>query len=145
MKNRLLTNGIRKIKSTYKRFISLLCMSLLGVGFFAGIQATSPDMLNTLDKFYDDENVYDLEIISTLGLTDDDIDALKQIDNVSSVTGVHSKDELITMNKEELVIKLIGISDEVNKLYLLEGTLPENDDEIVVEEKFLTENRGLLL
>ena len=140
MKNKLFISGIRKIKQTYKRFISLLCMSLLGVGFFAGIQATSPDMLNTLDNYYDDYNVYDIEIASTLGLTNNDIKALEEIDNVSSVTGIYTKDVLITISQEEYNIKLIGLNENINKLYLIEGNTPKEPNEIVVEEEFLTDN-----
>ena len=63
MKNKLILHIFRKIKDNYKRFISLFCMSLLGVGFYAGIKATSPDMLKTLDNFYDTQNVSDIEIV----------------------------------------------------------------------------------
>ena len=73
MKNKLIQHIFRKIKNNYKRFISLLCMSLLGVGFYAGIKATSPDMIKTLDTFFDSQEVYDIEIVSTLGLTENDI------------------------------------------------------------------------
>ena len=73
MKNRLLQHIFRKIKGNYKRFISLLCMSFLGVGFFAGIKSVGPDMIKTLDEFYDTHEVYDIEVVSTLGLTDKDI------------------------------------------------------------------------
>ena len=66
MKNKLRLSNIRDIKSTFKRFISLTCMSLLGVGFFVGIKITSPDMLVTIDDYLDDRNVYDLKITSTL-------------------------------------------------------------------------------
>ena len=69
MKNKLLVSSFRKIWDTRKKFLSLLCMALLGVGFFAGIKATSPDMSKTLDEYLDNNNVYDVEIVSTLGLT----------------------------------------------------------------------------
>ncbi len=58
MKNKLLKHIFMKIKDNYKRFLSLLCMALLGVGFYAGIQAASPDMLKTLDTFYDENNLF---------------------------------------------------------------------------------------
>ena len=69
MKKALMKDSIKEIKNTYKRFLSILLMAFLGVGFFAGIKATSPDMVNTIDKFYKDQNVYDVQVISTLGLT----------------------------------------------------------------------------
>ena len=65
MKNMLFINTIRKIKDTHKKFLSLMCLALLGVGFYVGIKSSSPDMLDTLDKYLQDNNVYDLEITST--------------------------------------------------------------------------------
>ncbi|MCI8654815.1 MAG: ABC transporter permease [Clostridia bacterium] len=138
-KDRILTSSFRKIKNTYRRFISLLCMALLGVGFYAGIQATSPDMLQTLDRYLDKQNMYDIEIVSTLGLTDENINQIKQLENVSIVEGIHSKDVIIKAEKEEYVIKMIGINDNINKISLLEGNLPKQDNEIVVEKRFLEE------
>ena len=60
MKTMLFKHIFMKIRQNYKRFLSLLFMALLGIGFYAGIEACSPDMLKTLDKFYDDNNVYDI-------------------------------------------------------------------------------------
>ena len=69
MKKALLKNSVKEIKNTYKRFISILLMAFLGVGFFAGLRATSPDMLRTIDNYYKEKNVYDIQVLSTLGLT----------------------------------------------------------------------------
>ena len=76
MKKALLKDSIKEIKNTYKRFISILLMAFLGVGFFAGIRATSPDMVDTIDNYYDKQNVYDIQIVSTLGLTDEDLEEI---------------------------------------------------------------------
>ena len=73
IKKALLKDTFKEIKKSYKRFISILLMALLGVGFFAGLRATSPDMVDSIDTYYKNQNVYDIEIMSTLGLTDDDI------------------------------------------------------------------------
>ena len=75
--NRIKTNNSRTIKKSFPRFLSLIIMSMLGVLVYTGLQATSPDMLHTLDNYYDKENVYDLKIISTMGLIEDDINILK--------------------------------------------------------------------
>ena len=69
MKKALFKDSVREIKNTYKRFISILLMAFLGVGFFAGIKAASPDMVDTIDDFYRKQNVFDIQVISTLGLT----------------------------------------------------------------------------
>ena len=73
MKTALLKDGIKEIKNSYKRFISILLIVLLGVGFFAGLRAASPDMKKTLDTYFDDYDVMDIQVISTLGLTDNDL------------------------------------------------------------------------
>ena len=86
MKTMLFKHIFMKIRQNYKRFLSLLFMALLGIGFYAGIEACSPDMLKTLDKFYDDNDVYDIMIISNLGLNNKDVDSLSEIDgNAESV------------------------------------------------------------
>ena len=84
MKSMLIKHIFIKIKANYKRFLSLLSMALLGVGFYSGIQACSPDMLKTLDNFYDNNNVYDIEITSNLGMTEENLkDNLKINDNIN--------------------------------------------------------------
>lgn len=136
MKKALLKDAFKEIKTTYKRFISILCMALLGVGFFAGLRATSPDMVDTIDKYYKEQNVYDIQIMSTLGLTDDDIKALQEIENVDKVYGTYSEDVLINIDNKEYVSKIMSL-EEVNKPVVTEGKLPENKNECLVEKSFL--------
>lgn len=144
MKNKLLKSQLKSIRSSYKRFISLTCMSLLGVGFFAGIQATSPDMLNTLDNYFDNHKVYDLEIISTLGLTDYDIQKIREINSNYIVEGNKSTDEYASINNEEYTLKIIEINNNINTIKLIDGELPSSENEIVVEENLLKDNNLLL-
>ncbi len=136
MKKALLKDAFKEIKTSYKRFISILCMALLGVGFFAGLRATSPDMVDTIDKYYKEQNVYDIQIMSTLGLTDDDIKALQEIENVDKVYGTYSEDVLINIDNKEYVSKIMSL-EEVNKPVVTEGKLPENKNECLVEKSFL--------
>ena len=137
MKKALLKNSFKEIKTSYKRFISILLIALLGVGFFAGLRATSPDMVDTIDKYYKEQNVYDIQIMSTLGLTDSDIDAIKNIENVENVYGTYSEDILVKVNNKELVSKILTIED-INKPRLIEGNMPTNANECLVEPSFLT-------
>ena len=74
-RNRLLTDAVREI------FVSLLIMNFLAVGFLAGLRMTSPDMKHSLDAYYDEQNLMDIRIVSTLGLTQDDIDALMGVNS----------------------------------------------------------------
>lgn len=136
IKKALLKDSFKEIKVSYKRFISILLMALLGVGFFAGLRATSPDMINTIDTYYKDQNVYDIEILSTLGLTDDDVNAIKNIENIENVYGTYSKDGLIKLEDKEVVSKILTI-DDVNKPKLISGNMPQNSNECVVDQSLL--------
>ncbi len=139
MKTALFKDGIKEIKNSYKRFISLLLIVLLGVGFFAGIKATSPDMRKTLDTYFDDLNVMDIQVISTLGLTNEDVEAISQVEGVENAEGSCQADAMVTIGEEEVVVKLETLTDNLNNLNLIEGKLPENKEECVVETKFLSE------
>ena len=138
MKKALMKDSVKEIKNTYKRFLSILLMAFLGVGFFAGIRATSPDMVDTIDKYYDSQNVYDIQVISTLGLTDDDINEISKIENVDKVIGTYEKDGKLEIDKVEEIVKVMCV-ENINKPQLLEGKLPENSDECVVEPNFLSQ------
>lgn len=139
MKKALAKDSIKEIKNTYKRFISILLMAFLGVGFFAGIKATSPDMVDTINNFYNTQNVFDIQVISTLGLTKDDISELSQIEEINQIVGTYETDGKINIDNKEIIVKTICIED-INKPVLLQGRLPDNQDECVVEEKFLKAN-----
>ena len=140
MKKALLKDSIKEIKNTHRRFISILLMAFLGVGFFAGIRASSPDMTKTIDEYFDKQNLYDIEIVSTLGLTNEDVEALKGIDGIGNVYGTYSKDVEINFGDTEIIAKVHKLDDDINKVILIEGKLPENNDECVVEADFITEN-----
>ena len=139
MKKALLKNSVKEIKNTYKRFISILLMAFLGVGFFAGLRATSPDMLRTIDNYYKEQNVYDIQVISTLGLTSNDVEEISKIENVEGVSKSYEIDGKIDIDNKEIITKFITIED-VNKPILLNGNMPQNQDECLVEESFLTTN-----
>lgn len=126
--------------SSKKRFISLLFMALLGVGFYAGIKATGPDMLNTLDRYLDEQNVYDVKVVSTLGFDDENISTLKNNISDTLIYGIKEKDVIITLNETEKIIKISEINDSINKVVLTDGVMPSTNNEIVVEEKLLKDN-----
>lgn len=137
-KNRLLTNTLRTIKKTFPRFLSLIIMSLLGVLVFVGLTATSPDMVATIDKYFDKYNTYDINVVSSMGLTDKDISSLQKITNIQDIEGSYSEDVLVKKDDVEYVLKVSSLPTKINTLHIITGRLPENDNEIVVEENFLT-------
>lgn len=139
MKKALFKDSVKEIKNNYKRFLSLLLMAFLGVGFFAGIRATSPDMVDSIDTYYKNQKMYDIQVISTLGLTEDDVNSIKQIDGVDIVEGTYETDGKLEIDNKEIITKVLCV-DELNKPLLVEGQLPQNANECVVEENFLTQN-----
>jgi len=139
MKSALLKDSIKEIKNTYKRFLSILVMAFLGVGFFAGMRAASPDMVDTIDQYYKESQVYDIKILSTLGLTNDDIDALSEIDEIENTVGTYETEGKIEIDNKEIITKIMSV-EKLNKPILLQGNLPKTQNECVVEDSFLTAN-----
>ena len=137
MKKTLIKDSFKEIKNSYKRFISILIIVLLGVGFFSGIKAASPDMKKTLDKYFDRLNVMDIQVVSTLGLTEEDLIAIKNIELVKDVEGSYQTDAKVKIEDEEVIVKLETYSENINKLELIEGKFPKNETECVVEQSFL--------
>lgn len=139
MKKSLLKNNIKEISKTRRRFISILIMAFLGVGFYAGLNATSPDMLESLDSYADNSNMYDIQVISTLGLTDDDINAIKQIDGIDKVYGLQTKDALSKAEGKEKVCKIIEYNENINKPNVSAGRMPETSNECLLDSRYTIE------
>ena len=122
MKNRILTNSFRTIKRMFPRFLALLIISLLGSFSFIGLQSTAPNMLDTLDVYLDKNNVYDIRIISSYGLVDADVDALKDVEGVKNIEACYSKDILMKVNENEYVVNIESLPanhediNNINKL-----------------------------
>lgn len=139
MKKALWKDNFKEIRNTYKRFLSIVLMAFLGVGFFAGIKATSPDMVDTIDGYYKAQNVYDIEVLSTLGLTQKDVQALENVENVEKVYGTYETDGKLDIKNKEVIAKVLCV-EEINQPIVLEGRLPQNEKECVVEPSFLNAN-----
>lgn len=137
MKRALLKDSLKEIRKSFKRFLSILLMSLLGVGFFCGLRAASPDMKATIDKYYDDANFYDIQILSTLGLTDDDVTSLENVDGIEKAYPSFSKDVKLVENNLEYVLNVSELNNEVNTVKLVKGELPKNANECLVESSLL--------
>lgn len=133
MKKALLKDSLKQIVKTNRRFISILLMAFMGVGFFAGVRASSPDMEKTLDTYLDKNNMYDISLVSTLGLTDDDVNVIANLKGVDKAIGIYSEDVFVKFEDEESVVKYITYEDKINNLNIVEGNLPQNQDECVIE------------
>ena len=130
----------REIKISLGRFLSILCIVAIGVAFFAGIKASAPDMKNSADTYFDKYNVQDIQIYSTIGLTKKDVAAIKKIKGVKSVQPSFSMDTLSQIDSTQMVIKVIsyGIDQKMNKVRVVEGRMPERENECLVEASSAT-------
>ena len=130
----------REIKISLGRFLSILCIVAIGVAFFAGIKASAPDMKNSADTYFDKYNVQDIQIYSTIGLTKKDVAAINKIKGVKSVQPSFSMDTLSQIDSTQMVIKVIsyGIDQKMNKIRVVEGRMPERENECLVEASSAT-------
>lgn len=122
-----------EIRKTYTRFLSICLIVMLGTAFFAGIRATNPDMHRSADSFFDESRLMDIRVLSTLGLTDEDVAAIREIDGIEAAAPVYTKDVLTTKNDKQLVLKLISAGDEMNLVTVDEGRMPQNPGECLVD------------
>ena len=128
---------IRKSKS---RFISILLIVALGVAFFSGIQASSPDMRYSGDAYYDESSLMDIKVVGTMGLTSDDVSSIESIDGIESAEGAWSTDVMCGEDQKQKVLHIESINDTVNKLDVQEGRLPEKSGEIFLDSTFASSN-----
>lgn len=128
---------IRKSKS---RFISILLIVALGVAFFSGIQASSPDMRYSGDAYYDESSLMDIKVVGTMGLTSDDVSSIESIDGIESAEGAWSTDVMCGEGQKQKVLHIESINDAVNKLDVQEGRLPEKSGEIFLDSTFASSN-----
>ncbi|HAE61524.1 MAG TPA: hypothetical protein DCG38_04220 [Eubacteriaceae bacterium] len=137
-------NLIRSISNSKGRFFSIMAIVFLGVSFFAGINATEPDMIISADKYYKEQNLSDFKIISPLGFKDEDLTEIKNIRGVSRIQNGYYKDLFLTTAEGDIdVAKLLSYDPQdfkddvgINTPFLIEGRLPQNIGEISLESGF---------
>ena len=137
--NRLLTDTLREIKNTRSRFLSILVLSALAVCFLAGLRVTEPDMKNSVDRYLDAQRLMDLRVVSTLGLTQEDVDVLSRQEGVALAQGAYTVDATVKVSDKDSTVKVLSFTEEINIPDLQEGRLPENAGECLVEPRFLQE------
>ncbi len=131
----------REIGRNAGRFISIFFIVLLGTAFYAGIRSSSYDMKYSADCYYDEARLMDIRVLGSLGLTDQDLEDMRAVSGVKSVTGGHTQEVLCDTQDQELVLKMIALTEDVNCLTLQQGRLPEKEDECVADVVLL-EQKG---
>ena len=131
---------VRMWLHAWKRFISIALISLLGVAVLTGIYAGCRDAFLATDRFFDTQGLHDIQVLSTAGLTDDDIAALRKISGVAKVQGERSQTVTVDLNgKETVTMQEIG-TNGIDQPYLQSGRMPEKSGEIAVTRKFIKDS-----
>lgn len=141
MRKAVFKDFIRNIKGSLGRFFAIMAIVAIGVAFFAGVTASSGDMKHSSDSYYDEYNMNDIRILSSIGFTSQDIEAVSKVSGVKAVYKTNTHDVLVDYDGRENVAHISGIpvgkaSDDdsyINQLRIKEGRLPQNDKECVVK------------
>lgn len=137
-----MTKGLRKdfrreVKHSFSRFLSILLISALGAAFFAGIRSASPAMLASADATYDSDNLADLRVMGTLGMTDSDVAALLGLDGISAAEGIYTGDFLCEAQGNTVVTKVTSLTNQISQIKVREGRFPEKYNECIADKEFL--------
>lgn len=139
MKNAMQKDFWREIKHTKSRFFSMMILVALSVAFLSGLKATAPDMKHTGDDYLDSLHLADIQVLSTLGLTDEDIAALRAQGKIEDAEGEYVIDAFASSDSLDAVVKVLSLTDRgISDVLLREGRMPERADECVVEENMLS-------
>lgn len=130
----------RAVRKSQSRFWAIFGIVALGAGFFCGLLSCGPSMRDTVDRYYDESNMMDIQILSTLGLTDEDTQAVEEVEGVTGVMPAYQTDATVLMDERELTTRFHSLPDDlstddpnyINQPLLLEGRWPENDSECVL-------------
>lgn len=141
MRKAVFKDFIRNIKGSLGRFFAIMAIVAIGVAFFAGVTASSGDMKHSSDSYYDEYNMNDIRILSSIGFTSQDIEAVSKVYGVKAVYKTNTHDVLVDYDGRENVAHISGVpvgkaSDDdsyINQLRIKEGRLPQNDKECVVK------------
>lgn len=130
-------NTMREITKTKSRFLSILLICAIGVGFFSGVRAASGDMRVSADDYYDSHNLFDLRVVSTFGLTDGDLEAIESIDGVDGAYVSRYTDLSMYCGEKEYITRVYSETpEEINRIDISEGRIPQAEDEAIVDGTF---------
>ncbi len=126
-----------EVKKSLNRFISIFLIVALGVAFYSGIQSAAPDMRYSGDAYFDQHQLMDLKVISTMGLTEDDVEAISQVDGVEKAEPGYMTDVLCGEGTDQHALRVESVSPTLNQLTATEGRLPSTSGECFVDIEFL--------
>lgn len=138
-RNARIKDFFREIRGSLNRYLSIMCIVMLGVAFYAGVRSAQPDMKLSADKMYDDANMMDMRVLSTLGLTQEDVDFIAGIEGVTKAEGGYTAYALTDDNGRHSVVSVQSIARDMNRLDLHSGRLPEKADECFLDQRYMDE------
>lgn len=135
----------RSVTKGKKRFLSIALIAALGVTMMCGLRAACVDLRYSADQFFDEQTLFDIRILSTLGLTDEDLEALEALDDIEAVDGGYSETVYTKVEEMQRSIEIRTLSEkEFNQPYLVDGRLPETENEIVITENYEHQSRKMV-
>lgn len=141
MKSMMKRNTFREIKKSFGRYFAILAIIALGVALFSGLKITQSVMVHSADVYLKDLQFYDYRLVSTLGFTEENVEALAEKEDVRAAEGAISAEVLYKdAGENERVIKMHSITEKVNKLKLVAGEMPQSADECVVDSALFSED-----
>lgn len=132
---------LRTIRGNMKRFVAIVVITILGACMFSGLKAACDDLRVAADGFFDDQRLFDVRVLSTLGLTEADVDALSQVEGVSAAEGGYAETAYVTVDGKRASADVKALSPTgLNQPYVLEGQLPDSAGEVAVSSNYLAES-----
>ena len=128
-KNALRKDFFMEIRKSMGRFLSIFFIVALGVSLFVGIRATEPDMILSGDAYVDENKLMDIKIVSTYGLTEEDMDAIERLPAIESAEGSYSIDVLCEAEDNMKVLHLMSQMEDMNSITVTKGRLPKKANE----------------
>ena len=135
MRSVLWIDLLREIRGSRSRFLSIIFIVALGVAFFCGVKASEPDMHISADAWYDAQNFFDLRVIGTLGLTEEDRQAILAVEGVSDAEGMRSGELLAATADDEYVFAVMSLTERIAVPELVQGRLPETETQCLLDER----------
>ncbi len=130
---------VRSIKGSIGRFIAIVVISFLGAGVYAGLRMSAPDMRIAGDEFFDATALYDISVISDLGLDDESLDLLRQVEGVDQVMGAYRGDAMAAVDGKSFVATLESIPEAAVASDTSSGTGAVSDDPAYLNRPILEE------
>lgn len=131
---------LREIRKSLNRYLSIIFIVALGVAFYAGVRSAEPDMEMSVDAYYDNVNLMDIQVLGSLGLTEEDLKAVKSIEGITKAEGAYHQDVLFQEKENEKVISVFSICNSMNYFTVKEGRFPKSEKECFMDAAFMEEN-----